>query len=168
MAQAFKEMVDEGFGNWELVFVMSVKENEIEKVQEFKNSVKGYPITLIINPVNDELWDLYRKATFYWHASGFGEDLQSHPDRAEHFGISTVEAMGMGAVPITYNAGGQPEIVKDSGNGFLWTDTKELKERTKSLVKDTLMRQKMSKDAEITAKKFSIEKFCQRVEELIS
>ncbi len=37
----------------------------------------------------------------------------------EGFGISVVEAMARGCIPITFNKGGLPEIIKDGRNGFL-------------------------------------------------
>ena len=71
----------------------------------------------------------YKLAKIYWHASGFGEDLETHPEKAEHFGITTVEAMINGLVPIVIDAGGQKEIVvqdrwvfmEDQKNYFLKT-----------------------------------------------
>ena len=38
----------------------------------------------------------------------FGEDAQRHPHRFEHFGITVVEAMAAGAVPIVFAAAGRP------------------------------------------------------------
>ena len=42
----------------------------------------------------------------FWHAAGLGEDPTTNPDRFEHFGISVVEAMSAGAVPMVYEHGG--------------------------------------------------------------
>ena len=59
-----------------------------------------------------ELRDLYGRASIFWHAAGLGEDPERHPDRYEHFGITTVEAMSAGAVPVVIDAAGQAEIVE--------------------------------------------------------
>lgn len=40
----------------------------------------------------------------------------------ESFGISVVEAMARGSIPITFKKGGLPEIIKDSYNGFIVED----------------------------------------------
>ena len=78
---------------------LSVNPDEEELFSQFRKSAEGFPIEFLVNKKNDELWGIYSKAKIYWHASGFGEDLEAHPEFAEHFGISTVEAMGAGAVP---------------------------------------------------------------------
>src|SRR6185369_8422589 len=110
--EAFKKMVDrERVNNWKFFLAASVRKDDEEKFAELQKSAQGYSIEFFINKTNDELWDLYGKAKIYWHASGFGEDLEKHPSYAEHFGISTVEAMGAGAVPVVLHAGGQKEIV---------------------------------------------------------
>ena len=71
-----------------------------------------------------ELDALYRGAAVYWHATGLDEDIDDDPVRAEHFGITTVEAMSAGAVPVVIAAGGQPEIVRDGVDGFLFGDAR--------------------------------------------
>ncbi len=54
----------------------------------------------------------------------------------EHFGITTGEAMSAGCVPVVINKGGQPEIVRDGVDGFVWNDSRELKEITLKLITD--------------------------------
>ena len=71
---------------------------------------------------------------------GFGEDLQTHPDRFEHFGISVVEAMSAGAVPVVYEHGGPAAIVRESGCGELFATTDELAAKTVALVRDDARR----------------------------
>ena len=60
----------------------------------------GLPVVLHVDARGAELDALYRRAAVYWHATGLGEDLDADPVRAEHFGITTVEAMSAGAVPV--------------------------------------------------------------------
>ena len=74
---------------------------------------------------------LYGKSSIYWHATGYGED---NPKKFEHFGISTVEAMAAECIPVVINLGGQPEIVEQSVNGFLWNSIPELKKFSLKLV----------------------------------
>lgn len=167
MVKVFKEMVDEGFSGWEFVMAVSVREKELEKFEEIKNSVKRYPVSFIVNSSNDALGEIYSKARIYWHASGFGEDLTIHPEFAEHFGISTVEAMSAGVVPVVINAGGQKEIVKEGETGFLWDTPEELKSKTLKLTKDNKLFDSISKNASQFAKTFSKERFCEDVNNLI-
>lgn len=168
LVQSFQQMLKNGLTEWELVFIMSVTEAEKEKAEAFIRPLKNLPIKVIINPDGETLADYYAKASLYWHAAGFGEDLKKHPDRAEHFGIATVEAMGYGAVPIVINAGGQPEIVRDTIDGFLWETTDELIEKTKLLMKDKKLRQEMSAKAEKRAHEFDIQHFSEAVQNIVT
>lgn len=156
---AFKKMIDAGLTGWKLSLIVSIFERDRERLSDLKKSLTGYPIELMVNPSNQQLWHMYSIAKIYWHASGFGEDLEKHPDRAEHFGMSTVEAMGCGAVPIVINAGGQPEIVTDQINGLLWNSEEELLKNTHTVIHDESLREKLSQAAKTKAGTFSITTF---------
>ena len=167
MVRVFKEMVDSGFKNWKLVIAASVNESENDIFEEFKKQAEDYPIEFLVNKKNDDLWEIYSKAKIYWHASGYGEDLEMHPEYAEHFGISTVEAMGAGVVPIVINAGGQKEIVTEGINGFLWDSLEDLKNKTLKLAKDEDLLNNLSKKAQLTSLRFSYTEFNKKINELI-
>lgn len=167
MVNSFKEMFDSGLRNWKFVLAVSVRGKDLGEFEKLIQSAKGFPVEFLINKNNNDLWELYSKAKIYWHASGFGENLVKHPEFAEHFGISTVEAMGAGAVPVVINAGGQKEIVENAQNGYLWDTLDELKAKTKSLIENEKMWQKLSKEALKTAEKFNAEKFCDGINDLI-
>lgn len=167
MIESFKKMIANGLTNWRFILVISFQTKDKERVEELEEKAKGLPIQFLKNPKNSTLLDLYGKAKIYWHASGFGEDLVKYPERAEHFGISTVEAMGAGAVPVVINAGGQPEIIGDGKNGFLWNNLEELQKRTLQLINDETLMRKMSKAAIERAVVFSGDRFCREVREMI-
>ncbi len=167
MIIAFKQMVQKGFLGWRFVMVISVRDKDKEKTSVLKKLAKDFPIEIIENPSHEKLWELYHKAKIYWHASGFGEDLQKYPEKAEHFGIATAEAMGAREVPIVINAGGQPEIVRNGESGFLWSTLEELQEKTIKLAKNEALLERMAKNAYIRSQKFTGERFCQEVEKLV-
>lgn len=167
MVEAFKTMVDKGFKGWKFVVAVSFSDKEKEEFSKMEHAAKGYPIEFLINQTNEKLWDVYSQAKIYWHASGFGENLEIHPEFAEHFGISTVEAMGAGAVPVVINAGGQREIVQEGKNGFLWDTLDGLMSKTKILTEDEKLWQRLSKEAEQSAKLYSYETFEKNIKELI-
>ena len=106
-----------------------------------------------------ELISLYERASIFWHAAGYGEDQNKQPIFVEHFGISTVEAMAAGCVPVVINKGGQAEIVEHGVNGFLWDTLDELKDYTSRLMNDDELRRKMSHAARTRAQMFSRETF---------
>ncbi len=167
LVDAFLQMVDEGLRGWKFVLATSVKPNEKEEFDKLILKAKNKPVEFLINKKNEDLWDIYSKAKIYWHATGFGEDLKSRPDYAEHFGISTVEAMGGGSVPVVINAGGQKEIVHGGVNGFLWDDLSELKEKTMQLIENFELWEKISKESLSTAKSFAEKNFCKEEDGLL-
>ena len=115
--------------------------------------------TLVANLPHYELKSLYERASIFWHASGYGEDQNVQPILVEHFGISTVEAMAAGCVPVVINKGGQPEIVEHGVSGFVWETLDELQDYTARLINDDNLRLQMSGAARKRAQMFSTEKF---------
>lgn len=114
---------------------------------------------LVANIDRGELKRLYERASIFWHAAGYGEDQNIRPIFVEHFGISTVEAMAAGCVPVVINKGGQPEIVEHGVNGFVWETLDELRDYTTRLINDDALRAKMSEAARKRAQVFSSESF---------
>lgn len=168
MIEAFKKMVDRDMHKgWKFVIAASVKEEDEEKFSVLRKDAEGYPIEFLINKSNDTLWNTYNKAKIYWHASGYGEDLDAHPEYAEHFGISTVEAMGAGAVPVVINVGGQKEIVTEGENGLLWDTLEELQVKTEQVIKDQELWHRLSENAQKRAKDFSKEAFASSILRLV-
>ncbi len=167
MVDTFKQMVKDGLKDWKFVVATSIHNEEDSEFKKLLSSSKNFPIEFLINKRNEELWEIYGKAKIYWHASGFGEDLDERPEYAEHFGISTVEAMGAGVVPVVINAGGQREIVKDGENGFLWDNLSELKAQTLKLIKEKDLLEKLSLKAKASVGQFNKERFCQGIEKII-
>ncbi len=168
MVEVFKRMVSMGLKGWQFVLIIGVKEEDKNKLQELKKMAEGYPISIIENPLNEVLWHFYSRVKIYWHASGYGEDLISNPEKAEHFGMSTVEAMSKGAVPVAINAGGQKEIIENQIDGFLWDTQEELIVKTNSLINNENLWRKMSERAIKKSKIFSEERFCKQLKEIIS
>lgn len=167
MIDVFKEMIRKGLKDWRFVLVVSFADEDEDNLDKLKKKAQGLPIEFIENPNNLALQTEYGRAQIYWHATGFGEDLIRHPERAEHFGIATVEAMGAGAVPVVINAGGQKEIVEGGKNGFLWNTLEELQEKTLQLIYDEGLWQELSKASKERAKFFSERRFCEELEKII-
>jgi glycosyltransferase involved in cell wall biosynthesis len=80
----------------------------------------------------------------------------------EHFGISTVEAMAAGCVPVVINKGAQPEIVEHGVSGFLWNTLEELRAYTIRLIKDNALLESMAQAARRRAQLFSRENYVER------
>ena len=167
MIKVFKKMIDKGLKDWKFVLAVSIQDKDRKEFEEMKKSAEKYPIEFLINKNNNELWEIYSKAKIYWHASGFGEDLNKNPELAEHFGISTVEAMSAGVVPVVINSGGQKEIVKNNIDGLLWNSLDELESKTLLLIESNALLNKYSKKAIESANKFNIENFYSEIDKII-
>lgn len=124
-----------------------------------KNLAGGFSVEFLVNPSFEVLQKHYSEAKIYWHATGYGVDEDIHPESTEHFGISTVEAMASGAVPIVVNKGGLREIVNNHQNGFLWQDVNDLVTQTLSLIKSPQKLNQLSQAALLSCQQFSKENF---------
>ena len=161
MVKAFIEMCDKGWaGDWKLVLVgrRHFDEASSRYVQSLEDAAKGYPIELRYDANAGELQNLLDRAKIYWHATGYGEVSNIYPERFEHYGLSTIEATQFGAVPVVFNAGGQPEIINHAKNGFLWNTTNELIDYTKLLMDNDSMWNDLSSTAFDSMKIFGEEK----------
>lgn len=126
LVEAFKKFYDGGMKKWKLILTGGVEVGTGDYIEKLKDLSGGYPVEIIKSPDYKQIKELYGKAKIFWSASGFGEDEREHPEKVEHFGITVVEAMSAGAVPLAYNAGGYKEIITDGEDGFLWHNTEEL------------------------------------------
>lgn len=167
MIKAFKEMVEQGLRDWEFCLVGGLLESDREYFQRLEGQIAGFPIQLLSNIPFSELKKYYGQAKIYWHASGFGEDEEKTPELFEHFGISTVEAMAAGCVPIVFAGGGQKEIVDHGLSGFLWKTKEELIDYTQKVMADEDLRKNLAKEAIKKSKNFSKEVFLRRFDEII-
>ncbi len=68
----------------------------------------------------------------------------------KHFGITTVEAMSAGAVPVVIDSGGQRETVDHEVNGFRWSELTELQNYTRRIAGDLNLRKALSENAVIS------------------
>ncbi|MBS4011096.1 MAG: glycosyltransferase, partial [Roseovarius sp.] len=122
MVETFRQLVHKypEFSDWTLVCAGGLDNSRAECVDYFKAiaaAAEDINIKLLPNATRSELDELYAKAALYWHATGFGKDASLTPDEFEHFGISTVEAMSAGCIPIVIHGAGQSEIVNDDAFG---------------------------------------------------
>ena len=159
MVAAFRRLVDRGLEGWTLHLVGGCSVVDRPYLEQVQAAAEGLPIELHVDAPGDELRDLYARASIYWQATGLGEDPERDPDRLEHFGIATVEAMSAGAVPVVIGLAGQIEIVQPGVSGFHFATLDELVERTEAVVGDDELRARLSEGAEARARDFSVEAF---------
>lgn len=167
LIEVFKQLQDR-LGKWRLLLAGGSDVGRTNYVEQLKESARGYPIKILENVSYTKMLDLYKKSKIFWSASGFEVDEETNPEKVEHFGISVVEAMAAGCVPVIVNIGGHKEIVKNKENGFLWESIDELKHATLILTKDDQTRQKIAQKARERAKTFSVQRFETKMLEVIN
>ncbi len=169
LVDAFRQMVDAGLSGWELHLAGSINQGaeHAAYLQSVRAAIGNYPITLHENASFAQLQRLYGVASIYWHASGYGEDEQHAPHKSEHFGITTVEAMAAGCVPVVIGKGGQPELIETGVNGFLWYTLPELIEQTQRVIAAPMLRERLAQAAVHNSRRFDSPHFTARLDELI-
>ena len=170
MVKAFKGLVDRGLKDWELHLVGGTTPGDIHKeyLADVISEAANYPIYVHPDLAYPKLRELYNESAIYWHAGGYGEDENRDPVKFEHFGITTVEGMAAGCVPVVIAKGGQPEIVRHGVNGFLWSTLDELMQITWDLIADSARRQAISSVAIKDSRKYSIKEFHKNLSGLLA
>ncbi len=169
MISAFKQLADNGLHGWEFHIAGSVGQDSIDHdyLQQVQAAAQGYPIVVHQNAEQAELRALYAAAKIYWHASGYGENERRDPIKFEHFGITTVDAMAAGAVPIVIGKAGQREIVEPDRSGLQWQTLDELIAQTRAVIADEVLWRRLSREAQERSRAFGGDAFKQRVAELM-
>jgi len=169
LLETFKRMTDLHQQGWELHFTGSLSPDAKSRTfaGTLMRAAEGLPVLFHFNAASKELRELYRRAAIYWHATGYGFDADEYPAKQEHFGISTVEAMSAGAVPVVYATGGQKEIVTDEVDGYWWVDIDRLVNQTRRLANDAALRSELGQQAVLSSKRFSRETFVANIDRLI-
>lgn len=161
MIEAFTKITDP---EWKLVLIGgSTEPNRYrEKIEEYiqKNKLNAEVKT---NIASEKLKNYYQHASIFWHLCGLDEN---RPHLMEHFGMTTVEAMQNGCVPVVANAGGQKEIVMHKKNGYLINSINELISTTEMLIYNSEHREELSTQCR-NENTFSPEKFYQNLDGLI-
>ena len=143
--------------DWRLVLVGagSLTDPFVKAIQSSANEIGG--VTVDVDAPLDRLDNYYRTATIYWHAAGFGR-ADDDPLAAEHFGMSTVEAMSAGVIPLVFDDGGQTELV-DATYGARWTTIGELVATTLQIAAQTELWAPMGAASSAAARQYSADAF---------
>jgi glycosyltransferase involved in cell wall biosynthesis len=148
----------------------AVLDDDIDYVKMIKIMISDFSnhITLIGNPPRNEIEQYYSRCKIFWHVKGYSYNENEDPYALEHFGITSVEAMSAGCVPVVINKGGQKEIVEHGINGFCWNTPEQLINYTIFLLKNPDKYDLMSKAAQKRAEYFSISSFTQKLNHILN
>ncbi len=170
LVRMFKKLVDGGLSGWEYHQAGSTLPGRPDQdyLRMVREEAEGHSIYIHTDVPFEEMKSLYARSKIYWHATGLDEDELRYPERMEHFGISTVEAMAAGCVPVVINRGGQPEIVTPEVNGLLWDTAEQMLAYTRTVMEDEAYRQKLSLEGTKRAGAFSKKHFEKNLLAMIS
>ncbi|WP_210438902.1 glycosyltransferase family 4 protein [Nocardioides xinjiangensis] len=135
LVQTLADMPDLAADGWSLHLVGAVGTSAADRayLEHVRTMAHGLPVSLHPNASHELLSELSAHARLYWHAQGYGTDSDRHPEAQEHFGISTVEAMSAGIVPLVYATAGPAEVVQDEPD-LTWRTPAELAAKTRALL----------------------------------
>lgn len=169
MIKAFAEICrrhPEAADGWQLLLIGgSIPNNHYLELIKSAAAQSGCPVIIKDNATVDEVKESYRQAAIFWHACGLEE---SRPEKVEHFGMTTVEAMQNYCLPIVIDGGGQREIVEHGENGFRFENLTGLQEFTLRCLADNDLRQRLAVKAYERSHLFDLEVFKKGVAELFS
>lgn len=145
LIKAFKKFDNK---RWKLVLAGGTEVGAGKKyLKKLKKMAKGEKIEILESPTFERIVKLYSQAKIFWSAVGYGADEEKEPEKVEHFGITLVEAMAGGALPIVYEAGGYKEIIADGENGLFWHKPSELVSITDKIMNDNEKRKSIAQNA---------------------
>ena len=169
LVEIFKRLVDKykkETKGWRLILIGSIEDETY--ALKVKKAAQGYPITLLHEVSHQDLVDWYQRSSIYWHATGYRIDEEAEPHKVEHFGISTVEAMAAGNVPMVIAKGGQAEVIGREFANWQWLTQRDCIKKTRQLIKNDQLRFKLQQQAQQRATQFGPAIFEEKLMEMIA
>ncbi len=77
---------------------------------------------------------LFSDAIIYVHGTGIGCHREREPEKFEHFGITPVEAMQFGCIPVVFDTGGPADLVRCLDIGYCFSSEESLQATLKNLM----------------------------------
>ncbi|MCU1672701.1 MAG: glycosyl transferase group 1 [Frankiales bacterium] len=147
---------------WKMYVVGGMEASQKGYVEQVRRAGAGVPVEVITNAPRTQVEQLLSTSSVFWSATGLGEDEEKSPWTSEHFGMTTVEAMAGGCVPVVIDRAGQREIVREDVDGYRWSTTAQLLDRTVQLAGDESLRARLSASSVERAQAFSEDAFADR------
>jgi len=140
----------------EVAMIASKMRNVVFKIVGVIQDEEYYDTLLRMKPSNLQILpDLPRSALL----SELGKaSAYLHCVRKEHFGISVVEAMAAGCIPVVHESGGPKEIV-NGGYGYTYRTIEDAVEAISRIIYDDELRRRMTKEVTVRARLYGVEVF---------
>jgi glycosyltransferase involved in cell wall biosynthesis len=161
LLQKYKGKLDD----WQLVLIGSAEDEEF--AEEVAKSAQDLPVKILHSVSRKELLDWYQKSSIYWHATGYRVNPFKEPEKVEHFGISTVEAMAAGNVPLVIGKGGQIEVVGRYFEDWTWLTQQDCIKKTYQVIRNHDLRLRLQQEAIRQAQKFGPQTFKAKLKQIL-
>jgi glycosyltransferase involved in cell wall biosynthesis len=170
LTKMFRDLSGNELRGWEyhIAGAAAGDNNTRSFLRQLERENAGYPVVFHVNADHGTLRQLYQRASIFWHAAGFGCDEIAEPERAEHFGMTTVEAMSAGCIPVVVNKGGQREIVTHGVDGFLWERPDELRRWTMAAARGEVPLADIRSRARTRFNDFALPQFAARATKILT
>jgi glycosyltransferase involved in cell wall biosynthesis len=146
---------------WKLVLIGGVE--DADYARQVTAMAADLPVEIYHDVTRQELIDWFQRASIYWHATGYRVNAQKEPEKVEHFGITTVEAMAAGNAPIVIGKGGQIEVVGPDLADWTWLTKRDCLKKTLQVIKNSDLRHDLQQQARRRARHFGQEQFEQKI-----
>lgn len=169
LIEIFKQFISQypkESADWQLILAGSAEDQKY--VELLKEKARGLPVQFAVNISRVELDSWYQKARFFLHATGYGVDEQKHPEQVEHFGITTLEALQAGVVPLVVGKGGQKEILTGELAELTWDTIPTCVEKLRTLIMDEKKYTRLQELGVIRAADFGSERFHKEVKTIFN
>jgi glycosyltransferase involved in cell wall biosynthesis len=114
-------------------------------------------VSILFNPTDSEIKNLYGKATIFWYTY-----------TKEEFGLPVAEAMSCGAPAVALRGGGVNEIIVNNQTGFLANSEDDFLEKTNLLLNnDSFCRQMGAAARRRVKENFSTQVFTEKIRSVI-
>ena len=164
MVQFFVDGVRSGAlpKDWKMYVVGGMEDSQRSYVDSVRAAGEGFAVEVLPNAPRQVVERLLTTSSVFWSATGYSEDEHKTPWANEHFGMTTVEAMAAGCVPVVIDRAGQKEIVRENVDGFRWTTPAQLQARTAEIAADEPLRERLAAAATVRAQEYSEDAFAER------
>jgi glycosyltransferase involved in cell wall biosynthesis len=128
LVRAFRILEKESDEIFELHLVGGLDKRNSKYFEKVGRLSRNKKIFLHPNASSETLDHLYKTSALFWHATGLNVH-DRRPEKMEHFGISVVEAIGNGLLPIVFDSAGPAEILVEFPE-LRFTNLKDLVSKT--------------------------------------
>ncbi len=152
----FKDLIAMGYAGINLHVLGYVQDEGY--LNKLKETAVGFPVFFYGNCPNLKRVEILNQSALFISACGYENNENAAPMLVEHYGISVVEAMSQGCIPVVVGKGGHNETVDHGKNGYHWNTKEELQLVLIKLLENKELRAEMRAEAYLKSRQYSFDK----------